>query len=397
MLEMTYDKVPWKNVEIFKSPILFQLQVWPSIISKPVIVNGDWSEELHDNITRLKNGIGKKEQENNWDLVKRITNPYELIFTSSKHVVLPKSVSILKPLSRSFFKLIEILEITKFFETVKPANYKTLHLCEGPGGFIEAFIDRAQRYRKSVQYIYAMTLKQTNHNIPGWRAASKFLARHPEIHIEYGPSLTGDIIVAENQNYICEKLKNTCHLVTADGGFDFSIDFEAQEKLVFPLLAASAYIALGSLAPGGMFVLKIFDSYSNVTQEFIALLAVHFREYTIYKPATSRPCNSERYFIGIKFRGPVPKETMLALRAAQTINISSLWPEGASIVFGESTPSISTIVGKYVDEQNTALQRVLSFPVGDIQNKEINHVWSEQEKLCVNWCQAFHIPWRQIR
>ena len=88
---------------------------------------------------------------------------------------------------------------------------------------------------------------------------------------------------------------------------------------------------------------------------------------------------------------------MLALRAAQTINISSLWPEGASIVFGESTPSISTIVGKYVDEQNTALQRVLSFPVGDIQNKEINHVWSEQEKLCVNWCQAFHIPWRQIR
>lgn len=396
MLGPTKDKIPWKNVEIFKSPTLFQSQIWPATVAKPAVVNGDWPEELHDDITTLKNGIGEKEQEDNWDLAKRITNPYELIFTSSKHVALPKSISILKPLSRSFFKLIEILEITKFFETVKPANYKSLHLCEGPGGFIEAFIDRAQRYRKSVQNIYAMTLKQTNHNIPGWRAASKFLARHPEIHIEYGPSLTGDIMLAANQDYMCGKLKNTCHLVTADGGFDFSIDFEAQEKLVFPLLAASAYIALGSLAPGGMFVLKIFDSYSKVTQEFIALLAVHFREYTIYKPATSRPCNSERYFIGMKFRGPVPKETMVALRAAQTMDISSLWPEGAPMIFGDSNTSIATIVGKYVDEQKAALQRVLSFPVGDAENEEVKNAWAEQEKLCVNWCQAFHVPWRPV-
>jgi 23S rRNA U2552 (ribose-2'-O)-methylase RlmE/FtsJ len=386
-------KPPWKCIEFFKSPIFFQFNSSQQEFPCPVPESGEWPDSTPPDLIVLKNGIGEKEQEDNWDLAKRVTNPYELIFTNSKHVELPQSVSIIKPLSRSFFKLVEILEITKFFETVKPTKYRTLHLCEGPGGFIEAFVDRAKLYKKNIHSIYAMTLKQTNHNIPGWRAASRFLARHPEIHIEYGPSLTGDIMVKENQDYLSAKMNHLVHLVTSDGGFDFSIDFGAQEKLVFPLLVASAFIALSCLAPGGMFVLKIFDSHSPVTQQFIAFLAVHFREFTIYKPVTSRPCNSERYFLGIGFRN-FPKESIAAFQElmVQTNEIKSIWDNPISNkIIKDITPTME----KYVDEQKIALQRVLAFPISP-NKSELNGWWSEQEKLCMQWCQAFHIPWRQI-
>ena len=390
---LAQTKPPWKYIEFFKSPIVFQCNTWQKDIPLPALEYGEWLDTTPPELILLKSKIGEKEQENNWDLAKRVTNPYELIFTNSKHVDLPESISIIKPLSRSFFKLIEILEITKFFDTVKATKYRSLHLCEGPGGFIEAFIDRAQKYKKNIQSIHAMTLRQTNHNIPGWRAASRFLARHPEIHIEYGPSLTGNIMLEENQNYLSAKMKKSIHLVTADGGFDFSIDFSAQEKLVFPLLVASAFIALSCLAPGGMFVLKIFDVHSPVTEQFIAFLAIHFREFTIYKPVTSRPCNSERYFVGIGFRN-FPAESIALFREliVQKKDLTSIWNNDISNkIIKDITPTIE----KYVDEQKIALQRLLGLS-SFTRKSELDDLWSIQEQLCKQWCETFHVPSRRI-
>jgi len=378
---------PWKNLEFYKN--LQQQTQQPLTLP----IKGEWLDKTPENILNLKNRIGEKEEEPTWDLAKRITNPYELIFTSSNRVDLPQSISILKPLSRSFFKLVEMLEVSKFFETTKALKYKSLHLCEGPGGFIEAFIDRADRYKKNISMAYAMTLKQTNHNIPGWRAASRLLSRHPEIQIEYGSNGTGNILEKENQKYLENLLKHGANLVTADGGFDFSIDFQAQEKLVFSLIVASAKIACSCLAKDGMFILKIFDSFSEVTQNFLAFLALHFREYTIYKPATSRPCNSERYFIGRGFKSftEQSREIFDILLEYRT-DVS--WPiTDSRIEYARN--NINTIVAKYVEEQEAALTCVLSFPTNPDKDS-IAASWKEQEQLCNQWCSQFHIPSRQF-
>lgn len=380
---------PWKNLEFYKN--LQQQQQQQQ--DKALPIKGEWIDKTPENILNLKNRIGEKEEEPTWDLAKRITNPYELIFTSSNRVDLPQSISILKPLSRSFFKLVEMLEVSKFFETTKALKYKSLHLCEGPGGFIEAFIDRADRYKKNISMAYAMTLKQTNHNIPGWRAASRLLSRHPEIQIEYGSDGTGNILEKENQKYLENLLKHGANLVTADGGFDFSIDFQAQEKLVFPLIVASAKIACSCLAKEGMCILKIFDSFSEVTQNFLAFLALHFREYTIYKPATSRPCNSERYFIGRGFKGFTEQSRQIFdLLLEYKTDVS--WSINDSRI-EQVRNNINTIVAKYVEEQEAALTCVLSFPTNP-DKESIATSWKEQEKLCNQWCSQFHIPSRQF-
>ena len=46
-----------------------------------------------------------------------------------------------------------------------------------------------------------------------------------------------------------------------------------------------------------------FDFYHKATIELLYFLSCHFTEWTLYKPATSRPCNPEQYFIGKGFIG----------------------------------------------------------------------------------------------
>ena len=87
------------------------------------------------------NNVKKQIDENNdnWDFIKKYTNPYEFI-----HTIIPGnkiSVSKLKPLSRSFYKMIEISNLLNIFDNYKDCNINTFHLAEGPGGFIEATND----------------------------------------------------------------------------------------------------------------------------------------------------------------------------------------------------------------------------------------------------------------
>ncbi len=48
-------------------------------------------------------------------------------------------------------------------------------------------------------------------------------------------------------------------------------------------------------------IVKLFDIYSEHTQLLVAIVGRQFQSWGLYKPATSRPCNSERYFIGKGF------------------------------------------------------------------------------------------------
>jgi hypothetical protein len=45
----------------------------------------------------------------------------------------------------------------------------------------------------------AMTLKPTNHHIPGWKKSFNFLHRYKQIQIHYGADGTGDVYNLENQ------------------------------------------------------------------------------------------------------------------------------------------------------------------------------------------------------
>jgi len=84
-------------------------------------------------VNKIKEQIDKHSED--WDNTKKHTNPYEYIHTcypNSKH-----PISKLKPLSRAFFKFVEIANVFDIFSQYS-RPLQSFHLAEGPGGFIEA-------------------------------------------------------------------------------------------------------------------------------------------------------------------------------------------------------------------------------------------------------------------
>lgn len=281
---MTYYLLPKTNSNIYK-----YLQY--SCNEEPhAIISNSLSRYLYE----IKEKITNKEK--SWDIYKKYTNPCEYI-----HTVVPfkkKSVSKYHPLSRSYFKMIEILNI--FAVQFKSTNIETFHLAEGPGGFIEAIVKT--RANENDKY-YGMTLQDENNdaNIPAWKKSQRFLRENPNVILENGKDGTGNILNLENFEYVSSKYAGTIDFITADGGFDFSLDFNQQEIMIGKLLFAQTAFALCIQKRGGIFILKIFDCFMKHTIDILYLLASFYEKVYVIKPKTSRYGNSEKYIVCIGF------------------------------------------------------------------------------------------------
>jgi len=245
------------------------------------------SNQLIYNKTKIENFINK------WEYMKKITNPYEYIHTNIPNT--KNALCMYKPLSRSYFKMIEMINVSNLFSgTDYIMGINSFHLAEGPGGFIEAI---ANTRKNTNDKYYGMTLIDNKQYVPGWKKITKILDKYPNIIIEKGQDNTGDLLNIENFKYCYNKYKNSMNIITADGGFDFSINYNMQEVISLELLFAQIAYAIVMQKKGGTFIIKIFDVFSSAMVDLIYLLTSVYSEISFYKPYTSRPANSEKYLI----------------------------------------------------------------------------------------------------
>jgi 23S rRNA U2552 (ribose-2'-O)-methylase RlmE/FtsJ len=170
----------------------------------------------------------------------------------------------------------------------------SFHLAEGPGGFIEAVC----HMRKNPNDVYyGMTLVNNDSKCPGWKKSKNFLEENRNVIIEKGLDETGNLLSVENFEYCYKKYGGTIDLITADGGVDFSENFNDQEHTATKLIIAQVIYAISMQSTGGNFVLKVFDIFSNATVDVLYLLSSLYKEVYIMKPKTSRYANSEKYVI----------------------------------------------------------------------------------------------------
>jgi len=300
-MELFQHNKSWDHFIFFKQSeiIPFKFQIEPNeyehIHSKDEIILYEYRNRIHT--------YSQTVPPYNWEYYKKIVNPYEIIYTKKKYKNFPESISSIKPLSRSYFKMIEMLDLIEYYKGYKQKQniMRTAHVCEGPGGFIEALFDTACTNKIHIDDTVAMTLQSTKNNIPGWKCTTAFLKKHNAIKIMYGKDNTGDIIKVDNQQFYIHNAAYKYDIFTADGGVDFSSNYMKQEQLLFPLLIASTKIGFEVLKNGGVFILKFIDFYNKATTDLLYFLSCHFIEWTLYKPAMSRPCNPEHYFIGKGF------------------------------------------------------------------------------------------------
>lgn len=259
------------------------------------------NNELHAQLVVQKNAITQYHKNKKWDKFKKLTNEYELIFTSTQGC---PSISKHVPISRSFFKLWEILKDFEVEMNLPSCPVNAVFLADAPGGFCEAFV----RYRAKMRSFkrlddtqkdrsWTMSLRATHKIIPDWKLTPNF-CKENNLTISWGSDGQGDLYNVDNIDYIVSSVgEHSCALVTADGGFDFSSDFNHQENMSFRLILSEIYTALRLQKVGGSFVLKIFDIHCMNTVKILFILKLFYSQLHFVKPLSSRPANSEKYVI----------------------------------------------------------------------------------------------------
>lgn len=359
------------------------------ILSESIIV----SQSLYHYLTKSKQKIDNNVLE--WDYYKKVTNPYEFIHTPP--VNYKKAVAEYTAISRSFFKLIEIVVYFDLLSSFFNKNIKSFHLAEGPGGFIEAMI--FIRKRKEDLY-YGMTLIcEDSKNIPKWNKLRNKFKFNTSLNYEYGATGNGDLLHQDNFVHCVKKYKNSMDFITGDGGFDFSLDYEKQEVSSTKLVFAQIMYAIMLQSFGGNFVLKIFDIFHKSTIDLLYLLNTFYSEVIVCKPKTSRFANSEKYIICKNFLlhdSSMYYEIFLNIFKTNNDNkdknISSILSFDLPLFFIREIEELNCIFGK--KQLNTIHNTMLM-----IQEKRIDKIEKIRKaniEKCIQWCSKNNIPCNSI-
>jgi 23S rRNA U2552 (ribose-2'-O)-methylase RlmE/FtsJ len=214
-------------------------------------------------------------------------------------------------LSRSYFKMIEMHNDYNICK-MNSSTIKVAFIAEAPGGFIEAFNKIRIKYN---DIYYGISLLDNNiNNIPSWYNLKKKMKYNSNLKLLYGNDNTGNIYKLINIfNFINNIGVNSCDIVTADGGFDFTNDYINQEYNFTRLFFCEIVLALNLQKLGGNFIIKCFDLTNILSIKIFYILCHYYEKIIITKLNTSRKTNSERYIICKNFKSYVEPKIMKKL------------------------------------------------------------------------------------
>ena len=342
-----------------------------------------------------KEKIDKLENNDNWDKMKKIGNPFELIYTTYNKKRKNDSISKYIPISRSYFKMWEIFynfNLFKYFNMND--NFVFAHLAEGPGGFMEASYNYKMQYKTNDLY-YGITLKPTNDYIPDWNKIKKNFGDKNNIKIDYGNLYN----INDINKYIQNFNDNKAYLVTADGGFDYSGDFNGQEINSCQIIYSECITAINILRKNGCFICKVFDLFSITMVQILYIITYCFEQVEIYKPETSRPANSEKYLICMYY-----KDNISDLLKIKLLNIIEKWSKLSSTLDSSNSIIINNIKinnlfiqklndynAKYIETQMFYLNKIITLTQNKIDKDKYYEIIQTQVNNAINWCLKYNI------
>ncbi len=282
---------------------------------------------FHSFIHRTKNAMSVTEKLETKNKFYYVVNPFEHnINDYEKDIAHESEIFLNKPniLSRAFYKMWEMLYIFDIASSNHKDGMTMVGLAEGPGSFIQAFVEFREKYfEPSKDSVYTLTINTDNtvninkdmvDNINkrydnmitvmktlknGGKIGGAAKATNKET---IKLSSNGDLTKVSTIDYLKTNIKKKADLITADGGFEWKNE-NYQEQEAYALILGEIISAINIQAKGGSFVLKVFETFTDITIKLIYLLASFYEECYIYKPFFSRATNSEKYIIckGFKY------------------------------------------------------------------------------------------------
>jgi 23S rRNA U2552 (ribose-2'-O)-methylase RlmE/FtsJ len=365
-------------------------------------IKGYWSKQ----VMKLKYKMDLPLYQRNWHKFKEYVNKYERIYTTS-HRFPNHNVALHSPLSRSYFKLWDIMTDFKLLIEEHTQHLVTAHLAEGPGGFIESVCNYRKMHtdpetvKNDTYYGITLLTHCNNDDIPNWKKTQHLVNTHPQIRIHTGEDNTGNLYHVENIHaFVKDVGRQSCGLVTGDGGLDYSHNYAKQEALSQRLVLAQIYTALLLVQPKKHFVCKIFDTQAQFTQELLWILSVCFDVVHIVKPFTSRAANSERYVVSCGFRECPPEiEQFLC-------NLLKQWKDSMFLksIFSMKLPTpFTNAVYKYSEWHakqqficiNNCYNMINTHQGMRSESSEMRFIRQRQKLFAQQWCKKYKIPYRK--
>ncbi|QJX72693.1 putative methyltransferase [Faustovirus] len=132
-----------------------------------------------------------------------------------------------------------------------------------------------------------------------WLMSDKFKSPKQDVPVH---ACNGDTTILDNIDYYKSHLNGVVNLYSHDAGVDASSDYNNQEVLNQEVHLGAALAGLETLNDGGVFIAKQYTYFNAITVWLMCKYASMFDEFYIFKPLTSRACNSETYFVGIGYK-----------------------------------------------------------------------------------------------
>jgi 23S rRNA U2552 (ribose-2'-O)-methylase RlmE/FtsJ len=202
--------------------------------------------------------------------------------------------------SRAFYKLWELIMMFPILKEKK--GISTLHIAEAPGSFVQSVIYYRNKFFKDQSSTdrYVATSIEPEKKVPGEYVPtfSSDLANFKQFSkwAYKSSDLTKPDII---QKFILDNA-NSADFITADGGFNWK-DENFQEQEAYVLLLCEIYCAIKSQKEGGSFIIKFFETFTELTVKMIQILRQFYSDVYITKPLLSRPSNSERYIVCLNY------------------------------------------------------------------------------------------------
>lgn len=279
----------------------------------------------------------------------------------------------------------------------KVGPYYFADVCAGPGGFSEYILWRKKWSFKG----FGLTLK----GVHDFKVCNSTCASDVTFRGYYGSANDGNACNPCNISDFTNKIlhetdKIGVHFMMSDGGFSVEGNEGIQEILSKQIYICQCLIALEIVRKHGHFVTKLFDIFTTFSVGLMFLMYQCFEKVAVLKPNSSRPANSERYFICSNLKdSPIVMEVrnylrkivndlwnMRKVRKETDVDIVEIIP--LELIKGDST------FYNYIRSQNTKIAEVQTESLRKLALfcKNPNLIDEKQVQLRSKCLEYWHIP-----